>query len=119
MLIPIATGKVITKEAKEKILHRQFSEEQLVQIYNEIVNDKDNSRISFISDAIVMFLVFGFMFFQATERLKNIDLVFIFMFSIFYLITLIIFYYGCFKMQKNRFKKFVRKSYPELTNLFK
>lgn len=119
MLIPIATGKVITKETKEKILHRQFTKEQLVQIYNEIVNDKENSRISFISDAIVLFLVFGFMFYQATERLKNIELSFVFMFSIFYLITLIIFYYLCFKAQKNRFKKFVRKAYPELANLFK
>ncbi len=97
-------------QVKENIKKRQYSKEDLHEIYKYTLNNISKTKSVLIGDAIIFLIVFGFISYQI---ISSDALVFGIIFGVScYLISLLIVYLGA-KSVKNQFPKLLKKYYPE------
>ena len=113
-MLPVFVAKKLSKEVKEKIRNKMYTEEELKQIYASILKDMEDAKSGFIFNAVLFLLVFGFMGYQATQ-IRGFAAIGIIISIVFYLIVLGIFYLNM-TSAKRSFSSLVKENYPDVYN---
>ena len=109
-MLPVFVAKKLSKEVKEKIRNKMYTEEELKQIYASILKDMEDAKSGFIFNAVLFLLVFGFMGYQATQ-IRGFAVIGIGLSIVFYLIVLGVFYLNL-TSAKRTFAKLIKENYP-------
>ena len=113
MLIPVYVGKKLNNEVIENIKNKKYSEQELKEIYDTILTNTENSKTSFISNAIIFLLVFGYIAYQIIKiDRRNLLLGVLFGLGC-YAVTMLILY-SSFTSAKRQFTKLVKENYPDV-----
>ena len=124
-LMYLFTSKGLDKEIKLNIKNRKYSMEELNQIYEATLPDKQEAKSAFIFNAVVTFLTLGYIMLRAIKDIEfDEDDVLYFcitlgIMAICFIFCLAVFYYCFFKRNRKQFLKALKKGYPELINKFK
>ena len=113
MLIPVYVGKKLNKEVIENIKNKKYSEQELKEIYDTILTNTENSKTGLISNAVIFFVVFGFIAYQMIAIDKRYLLLGVLFGLGCYAITMLILY-SSFTAAKRQFTKLVKENYPDV-----
>lgn len=120
MLIPVYTvGKVLPKEIKEKITRKEYNVSELNNIYKAILKSENNNNSNFAASAVIFFVVFAFLSYEAIKSTENV--VFGLLFGIICYLIIMIFLFWLQKAAKKQFLKLIKKyysnEYSEIINI--
>ena len=113
MLIPVYVGKKLNKEVIENIKNKKYSEQELKEVYDTILTNTENSKTSFITNAVIFFVVFV----NIAYQIIRIDRRYLLLGVLFglgcYAVTMLILY-SSFTAAKRQFTKLVKENYPDI-----
>lgn len=110
MLVPVYTvGKVLPKEIKEKIIRREYNVNELNSIYKAILKSESNNNSNFATNAVVFFMVFAFLSYQAIKSTESV--MFGLIFGIVCYSTIMIFLFWFQRVAKKQFLKLIKRYY--------
>lgn len=113
MLIPVLVQKKLSKDIKEDIKSRRYSENELKDIYNNIVLNQKNAKSDFITNAIIFLLVFGFIAYQII-KIDKTYITFGVAFGLVCYLTVIGIFYLNITSAKRHFSKLVKYYYSDI-----
>lgn len=112
MLIPVYTiGKVLPKEIKEKIIKREYSVSELNNIYKAILKSENNNNSNFAINAVIFFIVFAFLSYQAIKSTDSVMFGLLFGIVCYSIILAFLFWFQ--RVAKKQFLKLIKKYYIE------
>ena len=113
MLIPVSfTGRALDKNIQNNIKNKSYSVEELNTIYKSILSNIEKGKNGFLANAIIFFIVFGFISYQII-KIDESNLAFGIIFGIVcYSIVLFIFYHFMY-LSKKQFIKLIKENYSE------
>lgn len=110
MLVPVYTvGNVLPKEAKEKIIRKEYNISELNNIYKAVLKSEKDKNSNLVIDAVIFFIFFAFLSYKAIK--SGTSIMFGLLFGVICYLIIMVFMFWLQRIAKKQFLKLIKKYY--------